>query len=216
MLTHYITIKAAGEHEIEIKKSRFICQLARADSETDAQAFIAACKKKHYKANHSCSAYVIGEHDEHQHAHDDGEPAGTAGVPMLEVLRRQHLKNVVAVTTRYFGGTKLGAGGLIRAYSNSVSQALTEIGLVEGRLQKTVIITIDYAQIGSLEHYLQQQAIAIAAASYLEKVALTIMVTESDVPAVQAAIIELLSGQVTFEFGAEQYSETILKNTADQ
>ncbi|MGK4059943.1 YigZ family protein [Loigolactobacillus coryniformis] len=215
MLTHYITLKSDGEHEIEIKKSRFICQLARVDNEAAAQAFIVACKKKHYKANHNCSAYVIGEQDEHQHAHDDGEPAGTAGVPMLEVLRRQHLKNVVAVTTRYFGGTKLGAGGLIRAYSNSVSQAIDVIGLVEGRLQQALAITIGYPQIGALEHYLTQHAITITDTSYLANVTFTAMVDDNELVAVKDTIVELLNGQVTFELGAQQFFETPLKNTTD-
>ncbi|MFD0896477.1 YigZ family protein [Loigolactobacillus binensis] len=210
MLTHYITIKAAGEHELVIKKSRFICQLARVTDETAAQEFITTCKKKHYKANHNCSAYIIGERDEHQQAHDDGEPSGTAGSPMLEVLRRQHLKNVVAVTTRYFGGTKLGAGGLIRAYSNSVTQALTTVGLVEGHLQQALLVTINYAQIDRLEHFLTQQALVITNTQYLEHVTLTIMVTTGQLENVQAAITEQLSGRATFKLGAQQYFETDL------
>ncbi len=210
-----MTIKTAGEHEIEIKKSRFICQLARVDSEAAAQTFIAACKKKHYKANHNCSAYIIGERDEHQHALDDGEPAGTAGVPMLEVLRRKQLKNVVAVTTRYFGGTKLGAGGLIRAYSHSVSQAVTAIGLVVGRLQQALLVTISYAQIGSLEHYLEQQVITVANTDYLADVTFTLMVNESEIAAVKTDLTELLNGQVSFKLGQQQYFETELKNTSD-
>lgn len=134
---------------------------------------------------------------------------------MLEVLRRQHLKNVVAVTTRYFGGTKLGAGGLIRAYSNSVSQAIDVIGLVEGRLQQALTITIGYPQIGALEHYLTQHAITIADTSYLANVTFTAMVDDNELVAVKDAIVELLNGQVTFELGAQQFFETPLKNTTD-
>jgi len=111
----YRTIRQDGETEIEIKKSRFICSLKRIQSEDEAKAFIQALKKEHWKANHHCSAYVLGENHEIQRSSDDGEPSGTAGVPILEVLKKNDLINMVAVVTRYFGGTKLGAGGLIRA-----------------------------------------------------------------------------------------------------
>lgn len=208
MLTHYLTIKTNGEHEIEIKKSRFICQLARVDDEASAQEFITACKKKHYKATHNCSAYLIGEHDDYQRAHDDGEPVGTAGVPMLEVLRREHLKNVVAVTTRYFGGIKLGAGGLIRAYSNSVSQALAQIGLVEGKLQQSLLVTIDYAQLGKVNHYLETENIAISDTTYLAQVTLTLAVDQNRLKSLQTQLTDLLAGQVQFKLGNKSYHET--------
>ena len=117
-------IAGPGEHELEIKKSRFICSIDRAESEAEARAFHERLKKKYWDANHNCLAYLIGERNEFQKANDDGEPSGTAGVPMLEVLKKRKLINTVAVVTRYFGGTKLGAGGLIRAYGQSVSNRL--------------------------------------------------------------------------------------------
>ena len=129
MLTTYHTIAKSGVSEIVIKGSRFICSLKRVHSEDEAKAFIQAVKKEHWKATHNCSAYLIGDQNEIQRAHDDGEPSGTAGVPMLEVLKKNDLRYVAAVVTRYFGGTKLGAGGLIRAYSRSVSTALKDIGI---------------------------------------------------------------------------------------
>ncbi|MEW8974906.1 MAG: YigZ family protein, partial [Exiguobacterium sp.] len=115
-LSNYYTVKENGFHEIIIQKSRFITYLARATTEEQAQAFISELKKKHHNANHNCSAYVIGERNEIQKANDDGEPSGTAGVPMLEVLKKRDLRDTVVVVTRYFGGIKLGGGGLIRAY----------------------------------------------------------------------------------------------------
>ena len=120
MLHSYQTIKEDGQSEIEIKKSRFICSLKRVTSEEEAKDFIQAIKKEHWKANHHCSAFVIGEKNEIQRSSDDGEPSGTAGIPMLEVLKKNELINVIAVVTRYFGGTKLGTGGLIRAYTLSL------------------------------------------------------------------------------------------------
>src|SRR5699024_5195396 len=121
MLTEYYTIKGEGSHEVIIQKSRFIGYVKRVVTEEEAQSFIQTIKKKHHDATHNCSAYIIGDHDQIQKANDDGEPSGTAGVPMLEVLKRQTLKNTAVVVTRYFGGTKLGAGGLIRAYGSTTS-----------------------------------------------------------------------------------------------
>src|SRR5690625_3970862 len=128
MLPIYYTVKTDGTHEINIQKSRFIGYIARVTSEDKAQSFIQTIKKKHYDATHNCSAYLIGEHDQIQKANDDGEPSGTAGVPMLEVLKKLSLKNTVVVVTRYFGGVKLGAGGLIRAYSKVTSETIKSTG----------------------------------------------------------------------------------------
>ncbi|MGI8483765.1 MAG: YigZ family protein, partial [Thermomicrobiales bacterium] len=126
----YRTVAGSGSHELEIKKSRFICTIARVATDEDARAFINGLKKQYWDANHNCSAYVIGDRGQAQQSSDDGEPTGTAGVPMLSVLQKQGLTDTVAVVTRYFGGTLLGAGGLIRAYGQSVSLALAEIGIV--------------------------------------------------------------------------------------
>ena len=123
------TIAAGGQHEIEIKKSRFICTLARVESEAGAKAILEGLRKRYWDANHNCYAYTIGERGEHQKASDDGEPSGTAGVPMLEVLRRRDVVDTLAVVTRYFGGTLLGAGGLIRAYGQAVSDAIDAVGI---------------------------------------------------------------------------------------
>ncbi len=106
-----------------IQKSRFIGYVKRVETEEDAQAFVQEIKKKHHDATHNCSAYMVGEHNQVQKANDDGEPSGTAGVPILEVLKKKDLKDTAVVVTRYFGGIKLGAGGLIRAYSSTTSQA---------------------------------------------------------------------------------------------
>ncbi|WP_439646091.1 IMPACT family protein [Secundilactobacillus silagei] len=115
----------------KLKKSRFICSVQRATTKETADVFIESVRQANPKANHNCFAYMLGEHDEIQRESDDGEPSGTAGVPILEVLKRMALHDVVAVVTRYFGGTKLGAGGLIRAYSNSTSRAIEQVGLVK-------------------------------------------------------------------------------------
>lgn len=126
-----LRIAASGSMEIEVKKSRFICTVGRAATDAEARAFIASVKKQYWDANHNCSAYVVGERRETQRSSDDGEPSGTAGVPMLDVLLKRELTDTVAVVTRYFGGTKLGAGGLIRAYGQAVSQTVDAVGTIQ-------------------------------------------------------------------------------------
>lgn len=169
-MENYRTIKENGIHEIDIKKSRFICHMKRVETEEEAIAFIDEIKKEHWKATHNCSAYTLGMNDEIQRAHDDGEPSGTAGLPMLEIFLKRELKNVVAVVTRYFGGVKLGAGGLIRAYGGSVNEAVNTIGVIERQLQLLIDVTVDYSQSGGVEHSLRQANHTIQDISYTENV----------------------------------------------
>lgn len=207
MLEKYYTVKEDGQAELEIKKSRFICHLKRVSSEEEAKEFINALKKEHWKANHNCSAFLIGEHSEIQRSSDDGEPSGTAGVPMLEVLKKNELINVAAVVTRYFGGTKLGAGGLIRAYAHSVSHALAEVGIVEGKLQQELLITINYPLLGKLQNFLEAKELTIKDTEFTDTVQVICLVDENQLTAVQGEIVDLLSGQASFEEGAKSYEE---------
>lgn len=210
MIDTYLTIKEDGQSEIEIKKSRFICSLKRIKTEEEAKDFIQALKKEHWKANHNCSAFVLGEKNDIQRSSDDGEPSGTAGVPMLEVLKKNELINVVAVVTRYFGGTKLGAGGLIRAYSSAVSHALNEIGIVEGKLQKEVFVQIEYPLLGKLQHYLEQNQFYVKDTQFLENITLCVMVQNEE--NFKQAVIDLLNGQVSFEDEEYSYVEIPVAN----
>lgn len=205
MLTSYYTIQQGGQTETEVKKSRFICSMERVTSETQAQAFIQQIRKEHWKANHHCSAYLIGDKNEIQRFSDDSEPGGTAGLPMLEVLKKQQLINVCAVVTRYFGGIKLGTGGLIRAYSHSVANATSIIGIVAGRLQQEVFVTIDYSLLGKLQHYLEQENYTIKDSQFTETVTLTVLVEDTD--QFIAKITDLLNGQAHFETGTQSYQE---------
>lgn len=205
MQATYKTIKSAGLVESEIKKSRFLCHLERVTSEEEAKAFIQSIKKEHWKANHNCSAYLIGEHSEIQRSSDDGEPSGTAGVPMLEVLKKNELINVCVVVTRYFGGIKLGAGGLIRAYSHAVSQGLQTVGLVMGKLQQEVILDLDYSLLGKLQNSLSETM--IKETLFAEKVTVICRVDEDQVENFQAEMIDLLQGQVTISLGETGYEE---------
>ncbi len=207
MLEQYLTIKEQGECELIIQKSRFICHIARAEDEQSAQSFIAQIKKEHWNATHNCSSYLIGEKDEFQKANDDGEPTGTAGVPMLEVLKKRQIKNVVVVVTRYFGGTKLGAGGLVRAYGGAVSNACDEIGIVERKLATIVHFTIQYSQLGKFENLLEQKNYQVVDKKFTEMVTLSVFVDQDSLPSFKAWITEISSGQVSCVEGEQKYRE---------
>lgn len=169
-MENYRTIKENTIDEIEIKKSKFICFLKRVDTEEEAVEFIEGIKKEYWKATHNCSAYTLGINDDIQRANDDGEPTGTAGIPMLEILLKRNLKNVVAVVTRYYGGIKLGAGGLIRAYGGSVNRAVDKVGIVERQLQQLIDVTVSYSQSGHVEHSLREANYTIQDISYAEDI----------------------------------------------
>lgn len=206
----YFTIYQNGEHQIEIKKSKFICHLFRIENEEQAKEYIAKIKKEHYKANHNCSAYMLGENFEIQRSSDDGEPSGTAGVPMLEVLKKNQLQNTLAIVTRYFGGIKLGAGGLIRAYSTSVSEALKEIGIVQGKLQQLLDITIDYHQLGKLQNYLENEQISIQEIDYLEQITVKVAIDINQWESFQNALIDLFNNQLSIQILDQKYVENLI------
>lgn len=212
MLANYLTVKNEGQHEIVIEKSRFIAHVARATTEEEAQDFIQRIKKEHNSATHNCSAYLIGETDNIQKANDDGEPSGTAGVPMLEVLKKRQLKDTVAVVTRYFGGIKLGAGGLIRAYGKSVSEGLNNIGVVERQLQQIVHITVDYTLLGKMENELRNSVYPIKEMNYMEKVEIQMYVPIKEKETFKEWIIDLSNAQSEIVFGEEEYLEKNVKS----
>ena len=207
MLTAYKTIKTTKEHEIVIQKSRFIAHTARAETAEEAIAFIDRIKKQHKDANHNCSAYLIGEHDHIQKANDDGEPSGTAGLPILEVIRKRGLKDTVIVVTRYFGGIKLGAGGLIRAYGKSASEGVKAAGVVERRLMKVMTAAIDYTWLGKIENELHASSYEIKEIRYGEQVEVDVFVEETQVNEYMDWMTELTNGQAVYQEGELLYME---------
>ncbi|WP_114570061.1 YigZ family protein [Exiguobacterium flavidum] len=206
-LSHYYTIKENGFHEILIQKSRFITYLSRVSSEEEAQTFIQSIKKMHHGANHNCSAYVIGERNEIQKANDDGEPSGTAGVPMLEVLKKRDLRDTAVVVTRYFGGIKLGGGGLIRAYGSSVSEALNAVGVVERVLHDVVRVSVNYTWLGKLENELRGSDHMIKEIHYLEQVALDVLVETGETERFTAWMTDMTNGQAHISTQSQTYVE---------
>ncbi|MGP4077731.1 YigZ family protein [Halobacillus sp. K22] len=211
MLENYYTVKLEGSEEVTIQKSRFIGYVRRCETEEKAQSFIQEIKKKHNDANHNCSAYMIGEHDLIQKANDDGEPSGTAGVPMLEVLKRKGLKDTAVVVTRYFGGTKLGAGGLIRAYSGTVSQAIEKTGIVQRQLMKSMHVSVAYHLLGKLENEVRNSSYTLETINYMENVELIIYVESGQEEAFESWITNLTSNQAQLTRGDSSYVEFDVK-----
>ena len=191
------TIKEDGQVQEEIKKSRFICYAKRVYSEEEARDFITAIKKEHYKATHNCSAFIVGEHSEIKRTSDDGEPSGTAGVPMLGVLENHNLTNVCVVVTRYFGGIKLGAGGLIRAYAGSVALAVKEIGIIEIKEQAGIAIQMSYAQYQEYGNFLKEHQLMELETNFTDQIDTIIYVDKEEKENIKSALVEFFNGKVT-------------------
>lgn len=211
MLENYYTVKPEGSVEVTIQKSRFIGYVKRCETEEEAQHFIQSIKKKHNDANHNCSAYMIGEQDLIQKANDDGEPSGTAGVPMLEVLKRRGLKDTAVVVTRYFGGIKLGAGGLIRAYGSTTSAAIEATGIVKRQLMKEMVVKMEYHLLGKVENEVRNSKYALERVNYMENVELIVYVESGQEEEFQNWIIDLTSNQAKIEQGNFSYVEFDVK-----
>lgn len=211
MLPSYYTVKGYGENEIEIERSRFIAHVARAETADEALDFIQKIKKKHANATHNCSAYLIGENDQIQKANDDGEPSGTAGVPILEVLKKKKLKDTVVVITRYFGGIKLGAGGLIRAYGRATSEGLQATGIVERKLMTVMKTKIDYTLLGKVENELRSSIYTLKEIQYLDTVTVETFVEENQTGAFTDWMTELTNGAGEITLGDSLYLEAEVK-----
>lgn len=211
MLPSYYTVKGYGENEIEIERSRFIAHVARAETADEALDFIQKIKKKHSNATHNCSAYLIGENDQIQKANDDGEPSGTAGVPILEVLKKKKLKDTVVVITRYFGGIKLGAGGLIRAYGRATSEGLQATGIVERKLMTVMKTKIDYTLLGKVENELRSSIYTLKEIQYLDTVTVETFVEENQTGAFTDWMTELTNGAGEITLGDSLYLEAEAK-----
>lgn len=196
-----------GVHESEINRSRFLCALAPVADEREAQEFVARVRKEHPTASHNCFSYVLGADASVQKASDDGEPGGTAGVPMLQMLLRREMRYVVAVVTRYYGGVKLGAGGLIRAYGGVVGEALDALGTVTRQRFRLATVTVDHQRAGKLENDLRATGRAVRDVRYADAVTIEIGLPDGDVPAFRAWLADVTAGTASFEPGGEAYGD---------
>lgn len=199
----YRVVYQGGEGEIIEKKSRFIATVKPVESEEEAVAFINETKKKYWDARHNCSAFVIGEHQELTRCSDDGEPAQTAGRPMLDVLLKEGITNVAVVVTRYFGGVLLGTGGLVRAYQKSVQEGLANAKIIEKRKGFLLYINTDYNGIGKLQYLFAQKEISILESEYGVDVKMTVLVPLERKEEIEKAVIEQTNGTAGLEWGDE-------------
>ncbi|MCQ2508555.1 MAG: YigZ family protein [Dorea sp.] len=205
MVSSYKAVYEGGTGEIVEKKSRFITTVIPAEDEETAIAFIESLRKKYWNATHNCYAYVIGERNELQRCSDDGEPQGTAGRPMLEVLLGEGIHNVCVVVTRYFGGTLLGTGGLVRAYQGATKAGLEGSVIITKKHGIDLSITTDYTGLGKIQYILGQRGIKIVDSVYTDKVELEVLVPVEELGSVKAAITEGTNGQAKMEEVLECY-----------
>lgn len=199
----YRVVYEGGEGEIVEKKSRFIATVRPIEKEEEAVAFINEMKKKYWDARHNCSAFVIGSRQEITRCSDDGEPAQTAGRPMLDVLLREGITNVAVVVTRYFGGVLLGTGGLVRAYQSATQAGLAASKIIEKRQGKKLIIHTDYNGLGKLQYLFGQQKTAILDTEYAADVVLTILVPLEQKDFLYKEITEQTNGTAQMEWGED-------------
>lgn len=197
----YKTLYEGGVGEIVEKKSRFIATVEKIETEEDALAFIAKMKKQYWDARHNCYAFVVGKNQELQRCSDDGEPSGTAGRPMLDVLLRENIHNAAVVVTRYFGGTLLGTGGLVRAYQKSVQEGLGSSVIIERMQGQILEINTDYNGIGKIQYIMAQQEISIIDTEYTDKVMVRIMVPVEKLNKLQEEVTEGTNGAAEFQMG---------------
>lgn len=208
---NFLTIKENGSAELVIKKSKFIASMARTNTTDEANEFIQKISKQYHDATHNTFAYTIGLNNDQVKASDNGEPSGTAGIPELKALQLMNLKNVTVVVTRYFGGIKLGAGGLIRTYSNSVTNAVEKIGVVKRVLQQEIIFNVPYNRFDEVDHYLKTNKIFVANTEYGVDIKIHIFLDMDDQEQIKNDLINLLSGQVNFTNGEQRYNEIPVK-----
>lgn len=209
MLLEYKTVYEGGQGEIVEKKSRFIATIQPVSDEKQAIQFIEDMKKKYWDARHNCYAYVIGERHELARFSDDGEPGGTAGKPMLDVLLGEDIHNVAVVVTRYFGGTLLGTGGLVRAYSGAVKAGLAQSVIINRTAGVKLLVGTDYTGFGKIQYILGENKISILDSVYTEKVELVCIVPLDNLAKIKADITEGTNGRAVMEEGDTCYFANI-------
>ena len=203
MAENYKIIYKEGTGELVEKKSRFIAQIRPVKSEEEALAFVEETRKKYWDARHNCSAFVIGKRQELTRCSDDGEPAGTAGRPMLDVLLKENIHNAAIVVTRYFGGVLLGTGGLVRAYQQATKAGLSASEIIEKKDGAVLFIRTDYTGIGRLQYLFAQEKITVMDTAYEADVLVKAVIPENDKKRIEKTIIEQTNGTAKLEWGDE-------------
>ena len=199
-MTDYKTVAAEKifSADFEIKKSKFISQVKHVESEVEAREFIQQVKKKFFDATHNCSSWIIGDK---QKSNDDGEPGGTAGNPILETIKKNELINICVVVTRYFGGIKLGAGGLIRAYSHAAALGISAAEIVEMKTFQKISLTLEYNFLATVENFLRQKKVRVESSDYADVVTLNILIAPPEVENFLSEITEITAANFLSEVG---------------
>lgn len=205
MLETYKTILEGGCGEITEKKSRFIATVRPVKTEEEALAFLEEMKKNYWDARHNCFVYSVGSNREYTRCSDDGEPSGTAGRPMLDVILGEDIYNVAVVVTRYFGGVLLGTGGLVRAYSRAVQEGLAASRIIEKKKGICLRVTTDYTGVGKLQYIAGERSLPVLNSEYTDRVILELLIPFQDVDEVQKAITESTNGRAKMEKDREMY-----------
>ena len=201
----YKTTAENGTASYEIQKSRFIAYTSHVETEAEARDFVTAIKKKHFDARHNCSAWVLGADSSQQKSNDDGEPGGTAGNPILESIKQHGLTNVVVVVTRYFGGIKLGAGGLIRAYSHTATLGLEATPCLEVKPFCLLEAEMDYSLLGTVENWIRNEELRTGETAYLDKVTVRLLVEPADCEAISTELTNLTAAQCKITIHEPEY-----------
>jgi len=194
-MIRYSTIQKEGQAELIIEKSRFIGYVKPVESREEADAFIKEIRARHRDATHNVPAFVIGEKFQQQWASDDGEPQGTSGVPMLQMMVKEGITNVVVVVTRYFGGIKLGTGGLVRAYTNTAKAALEDAGIHQVKDQTVIVASMDYTYLGKLQNAEKDGYFTIADTAFTDVITVTLHSEPEDADRVKGFLSELTGGK---------------------
>lgn len=204
-MTTYLTVAGHATGEVEDRGSRFLCTLRRVADEDEARGLVASLRREHWDARHHCSAFVLGPGGTIQRSSDDGEPAGTAGAPMLEVLKGAGVSDVAAVVSRWFGGTLLGAGGLVRAYGDAVRAALAEAGTLRRALLTELALELDHADAGRVEGELRARGVRVLDVAYDARVRLLLAATPGDVDRLGEVVAAATAGAGLLERVGERW-----------
>lgn len=212
MVKRYKTVAGPGEIEISEKKSRFIATVMPVKTQEEVDEFLEGLRKKYWNASHNCYAYQMGENNEIQRFSDDGEPQGTAGKPILDVLKGEELRDTAIVVTRYFGGTLLGTGGLVRAYGRSAKEGVMAAGILECILMQRYLVTIPYTLVGKVQYLLNENGYMTEDTSYTDDVTIHVLVEEDSCDLFKKQLIESTSAEAIIEEGGSLYKEIPWKN----
>lgn len=205
----YSTVLLSASDEIIIEKSRFIGHSFHVEDVDQAEAIIKDTKKKYYDATHNCFAYILNEDMSIVKANDDGEPSSTAGVPMLEIMKKSNITNTLIMATRYFGGIKLGASGLIRAYAKTAKIALEANRIVSKKVFTKIVLEIDYSQIGKIQKFLETKQIIYDTPNFTDKVEVAIYETDEKIKELQKELLDLTNANCKLDIGNKLYLDFV-------